>query len=78
MNEKELLKLKEEIDEAEDELKDLKVKQKYLLEELKNNWGLNSIEEAKELLNELNNDIKTMNKKIEKGIKDVQEKYEFE
>jgi len=78
MNEKELLKLKEEIDEAEDELKDLRAKQKYLLEELKNNWDLNSIEEAKELLDELTNDIKTMNKKIEKGIKDVQEKYEFE
>ena len=43
MNEKQLLELKEEIEKAKNKLAELKGRKEYLLQELKDKWGCESL-----------------------------------
>ena len=75
MNEKELLKLKEKINNAKSEVSELKGQEKYLIKELKENWNCDSIEAAKKTLKKLEVDVLQINQKIDEGIQELEEKY---
>lgn len=75
MDEKELLKLKEEINDAKNETSELKGQEKYLMKELKDNWKCSTIQDAKTTLNDLEKEIKQIDKKIEEGIQELKEQY---
>ena len=75
MNEKDLLKMKEDIDRAKSKVSELTGKQKHLLSELKDKWECSSIEEAERYLKKLDREIKRIDIKIEESIKDIQQQY---
>jgi hypothetical protein len=77
MNEKDLLRMKEEIDRAKSKVSELTGKQKHLLAELKDKWECSSIEEAERYLKKLEREIKGLDIKIDESIKDIQERYNF-
>ena len=75
MNEKDLLTMKEDIDKAKVKISELNGKQKYLLQELKDKWQCNSLEEANEKLKMMNKEIDATNVKITKMLNEIQEQY---
>lgn len=75
MNEKELLKLKGEIDEAKEQVAELKGKRDHLMSELKEKWHCKSVEEAEGKLKEMEAEIKQLDKQIEEGVREIEEKY---
>jgi len=75
MNERELMKIKEEIDVAKFKVSELSGKEEYLLQELQDHWKCSSIGEAKVELQKLEKEINELNLKIEQGIIDIEEKY---
>lgn len=75
MNEKELLKLKEKINNAKSEVSELKGQEKYLIKELKDNWNCASIEDAKKTLKKLEVDIQQIDQKIDEATRELEEKY---
>jgi len=75
MNERELMKIKEEIDVAKSKVSELSGKEEYLLQELQDHWKCSSIGEAKVGLQKLEKEINELNLKIEQGIIDIEEKY---
>jgi outer membrane murein-binding lipoprotein Lpp len=75
MNEKELLNLKEKINQAKTKVSELKGRQDYLMQDLQDNWKCKTIKEAKIRLEDLEQEIKETNNKIEKAIVELKEKY---
>ncbi len=75
MNEKELLQLKSKVDEAKSEVTRLKGKEQYLMQQLGNDWGCKTVEDAEKLLKTMNKDIETTNTQIDKGLEELEEKY---
>jgi len=76
MDEKQLLNLKEKINNAKSEVSELKGQEKYLIKELKENWNCSTIKDAKIVLDELERDIRQTTEKIEDGIQELKEKYD--
>jgi len=77
MNENELLELKKEIDEAKSKISELIGTQKQLMKDLKENWDCLSFEEGRTKYAKLGQEITALNDKIEKGTKELNEKYEL-
>jgi predicted nuclease with TOPRIM domain len=75
MKESELLKLKEQVDEAKQNVSELTGQKNALLKQLKDDWGCKTIEEAEEKLKQMDKNTSTLERKIEVGIKDLEEKY---
>lgn len=75
MDEKGLLSIKKEIDDAKAKVSELTGKQQYLLQELKQKWGCSSVSEAEKELKSLEKEIADLDAKIKKGMKEVEEKY---
>ena len=75
MNEKELLELKDKVDEAKQVVSELTGQRNALLKQLKDDWGCKTIEEAETKLAKMDKDIDVLEKKIEKGISELEEKY---
>ena len=78
MTEQDLLKLKKEVDDAKQNVSELKGQQTALLKQLKDDWKCNSIEDAEKKLKTMNKEIDSLQQQIEKGIQEIEEKYEFE
>jgi flagellar biosynthesis chaperone FliJ len=78
MTEKELLELKEKVDEAKQTVSELTGQKNALMKQLKDDWGCKTIEEAEEKIGTMDRDISLLEKKIEKGIKELEEKYNKE
>lgn len=78
MNEKQLLELKEQIDTAKDEVKELEGRKKYLLQQLKEDWGCKTLDEAEEKLDDLKEEVQTIKDKIDEGTNKLEEKYELD
>lgn len=76
MNEKELLKVKEKIDEAKSKVSELKGRKQYLMQELKDTWDCTSLEKARDKLKEMETQIIALNEQIEKGTRQIEEKYD--
>ena len=77
MDERKLLELKKEIERAKGKLSELKGQKEYLLKELKEKWGCDSIEVAKEKVQELISSIETLETEIEKEIEELQNEYDI-
>jgi peptidoglycan hydrolase CwlO-like protein len=75
MNEKELLELKDKVDEAKQVVSELTGQRNALLKQLKDDWGCKTIEEAETKLAKMDKDIDALEKKIEKGVTELNDKY---
>jgi len=78
MNEQDLLKLKKQIDDAKKEVSELEGRKKYLEQQLKEEWKCKDLDAAKKKIKTFRTEIQDLEEKIEEGIADLQEKYEFE
>jgi flagellar biosynthesis chaperone FliJ len=71
MTDSELLKLKNDIDNAKIKVSELTGQQTALLAQLKE-WDCKTVEEAEAKLKEMQTEIEAIDKKIEAGIKELQ------
>ncbi|MFP4025768.1 MAG: hypothetical protein ACLFVR_14690 [Thiohalospira sp.] len=78
MNEKELLDLKEEINEAKTEVAELKGQRKSLMTQLKDTWGCSSIEKAQEKIKLMRKSIEDLQDKINEEIEELEKYFENE
>jgi prefoldin subunit 5 len=76
LTKKQLLELKEKVEEAKTTVSELTGQQTALLQQLKTDFGCKSIEDAEEKLEVLNRNIKGLEKKIEKGTQELEEKFD--
>ncbi len=77
MTEKQLLDLKEQIDDAKQSVSELKGQQTALLRQLKDTYKCSSIEEAEKLADKMKQDIDKLQKQIDEGCRELEEKYEI-
>ncbi len=78
MDERRLLNLKQQIDDAKTEISQLEGRKANLLERLEEQWGCKTIKEAEKKLGEMTGQIESLDKKIQAGITKLEEEYEFE
>lgn len=72
MNEKELLKLKDDIQKSKTKVAEFQGQREYLMKELKKQYNCNSIEEAKKRVLEYQKSIDGLNKLINEGMADLE------
>ncbi len=77
MNEKKLLKLKQDIEDKKASFSELKGKKSATLENLKKRWNCKSLEEAEVKVHELKNSIDDLKDKRETGIQKLQKEYDL-
>ena len=77
MNKAQLLALKDEIDAAKTKVSELKGTEKYLMKQLKDQHGCDSVEAAEKKLATLDKQIEKVQKQIEKGTQELEAKYEL-
>lgn len=75
MIERQLLNLKEDIATAKNKVAELKGQQNALQLQLKEEWGCTSIEDAEKQLQVMEGTIATLDKQIQKGVEELNEKY---
>lgn len=78
MDEQQLLKLKKDIEEAKTEVSELKGSRKHLMQQLKEQWGCASIDQAAKKLEKLKEEEQILEKKIAEGIKQLEKIYDYE
>ncbi len=76
MTEKELLDLKEEVEEAKTKVSELTGQKQALIKQLKEDWKCATVEEAEKKLKSMKIDIEKLEEQIEEGTKELEEKYE--
>lgn len=76
MNEKDLLELKEEIEDAKVELSNLEGRRDSLLEQLEEEWDCVDLIEAENKLSELETELEEIQEKISQEISKITEEYE--
>jgi uncharacterized protein involved in exopolysaccharide biosynthesis len=76
MTERQLIELKEQIEESKTSVSELKGQQTALLRQLKDTFKCSSVEEADKKVEDLRKEIDTLNKQIEEHSKELEEKYE--
>jgi len=74
MNEKHLLELKEDIEQAKTKLAELKGREEYLMQQLELEWDCKTIEDAEEVLRTVEKEIEELDEQIEEGVKKIEEK----
>lgn len=77
MTEKELLNLKEDIEQAKVKYSELKGQKKVLMDSLKKKWDCSTITQANKKIDKMKKEIETLEKKKQEGIKELEENYEF-
>lgn len=75
MNEKDLLRLKEEIDEAKELHSKLQGQREALLQQLKDEYNCTSIKQAEKMLDKMEADIETLSKEIEEELAELEKEY---
>ena len=73
-----LLDLKKKIEESKTKSAELTGSQKHLMKTLKEDWNCDDIEQADVKIAKMDNDIEELDESIEKGIKELKTKYDFE
>jgi hypothetical protein len=71
-----LLEWKKGIDQAKSQLAELTGKESVLKEQLKKDFGCDSIEDAITRVEELDKEIEQLKKKLEKGIDELQDEFD--
>lgn len=77
MNEHQLIDLKKKIDSFKQKQSELKGKKKALMEQLLNTYGCKTLEQAEQKVEQLQKEIDKLEEEKEKGIKEIEENYEF-
>ena len=77
MNEAQLLGLKKEIDEAKSAISELTGTKKQLMKDLKEQWNCSTLEQAETAHKKQGVEITELSSKIEKGVEELNEKYEL-
>jgi len=75
MTEKNLLDLKQQIDEAKTSVSELKGQQTALLKQLKDTYKCTTVKEAEKLAEKMQRDITALQTQIDKHTKELEEKY---
>lgn len=75
MNTQDLLKIKREIEAAKTTVSELTGEQTLLMRQLKEQHGCNTVDEAEKKLEDLDIEISSMTRNIEKGLAELDEKY---
>ena len=78
MDTEKLLELKEKIETAKTKVSQLKGKRDYLLQQLKTDWQCKTLKEAEQKEKELEIEIANIEEKIEKGLKELNDNYDFD
>lgn len=78
MNERELLQLKEEIEEAKQKVSELKGERQALMKRLKEEWDCETIEQAQSKVAEMEEQSEQLSKEIDKGLIELNEKLNYE
>ena len=77
LNEDKLLNLKAEIDSAKSTVSELKGQKTALMKQLKDDWSCTTIDQAEKTLENMKIEIEKIENQIEKGTKELEEKYEL-
>lgn len=72
-----LLELKQDIDNAKTEIAKLEGKKEALMKELKDQWKCTTIKQAEKKLADLEKEAGKLGEQIEKGVTELEEKYEL-
>jgi hypothetical protein len=72
MNERELMKLKADIDQAKSKVSELRGRKDYLLQQLKTDWDCDSVKDAQLKIVEMNTEIVQLNAKLTEGIQSIE------
>lgn len=75
MNTQDLIRIKREIEQAKTSVQQLTGEQTVLMRQLKEQHGCDTVDEAEKKLEELDIEIASMTKNIEKGLSELDEKY---
>ena len=75
-NERALLKIKEQIDQAKTKVSELTGRENYLIQELEKNWEMKSIRDAKKIIKKLDSEIKTLDDQMEEGLEKVRREFD--
>lgn len=75
MTEKDLLTLKEEIEEAKEKFQQLKGQKNALMQQLKEEWGCNTVEEGNTKLRELEKEVEVLSNEIVDGLEKLEKQY---
>jgi len=78
MNEQELLKLKDDVDNAKSTVSELKGQLTALMKQLKDDWDCSDIKMAEIKLKSMEVSITALEKKIEKGVEELEDKYNID
>ena len=77
MTEKDLLRLKRDIDEAKNTLAELTGQKVTLTKQLKEEWECSTIEEAETILKKTQDEIEEIQEDIDSGISELEETYKL-
>ena len=77
LDEKELLRMKKEVDDSRQKLSELKGQKDFLLKDLKEKWGCSSIAEAKKKVEALQKEVDDLDARIRKGTDELEREYQL-
>ncbi len=77
MTENELLELKVQVDQAKEKLSELKGRKQTLMDTLDKEWGCKTVKQAGRKMNKVKQEKEALKEEEEKGIKELEENYEF-
>ena len=75
MDERQLLKLKEEIDTAKTEVSELEGSKKTMLKDLLDRFGCKTLDEASAKLEKMAAEIEALQAQLDAGLREIEEKY---
>lgn len=74
MTTQELLDLKQEIEEAKDEVKKLEARRDVLMEQMKEKFGVSTLAAARKKINKMQEDVTALAEKIDDAATELEEK----
>jgi predicted nuclease with TOPRIM domain len=75
MTERDLLKLKEDIEEAKEKFQQFKGQKNALMQQLKEEWDCTTIKDAHKILKKLEIEVEEISNEIVKGLDELEKKY---
>ncbi len=72
---KRLLEIKDRIDSGKAKIAEYTGQKKYLMDELKNTWGCDTVQEAEKKLTDIGIEITKLTKSIEENLAELERKY---
>ena len=75
MNELQLMQLKKDVDAAKTKTTELTGQKNALMKQLKDDWKCSDLDSAQKKLTKMDEELETLEGQIEKGIEELQTKY---